>query len=51
MVHAQTRIRPGEILWDFEIKKDHLMSTRRPEMVIKRKKMKREKNTWTLPTN
>ena len=37
MVNAQPRIYPGEwhaLLWDFEIQTDHLISARRPDLII-----------------
>ena len=40
MVHAQTKIRPGEydkILWDFEMK-DHQIHTRKPDIAWVNKK-------------
>ena len=40
-----------KLLWDFEIQTDHLISTRRPDLIIinnKKKKKKRERDLAKL---
>ena len=38
-----------EILWDFEIKTDHLISAKRQDLVIINKKKKKKKKKENLP--
>ena len=56
-MHNQESVLENEtykLLWDFEIQTDHLITARRPELVIiqKKKKKKRKKRElaelWTL---
>ena len=52
MVYAQPSICPRKLhklLWDFDIQTDHLISARRPDLIIINKKEKREfPKLWTL---
>ena len=56
MVYAQLRSCPGEwhtykLQWDFEIQTDHLISTRRPDLIViikKKKKKKKKKRTCKI---
>ena len=47
MVYAQPRIYSkngtNKILWDFEIQTDQLISAKRPDLVIVKKKMKKKR--------
>ena len=55
MVYAQPNICPGECytehLWDFDVQTDHLISARRPDLIIinkKKKKRKKKKRTCKI---
>ena len=56
MVSAQARIHPRkcEILWDFAIKMDHLILTRKQDLVVNNKKKKKRtcfQLDFTIPAN
>ena len=42
-------MRHTKFLWDFKIQTDHLISTRRPDLVIVKKKNKKKRRT--VPTD
>ena len=45
MVYAQPRIRPGEWhAWNFDVQTGHLISARRPELIIMNSKKKKKEN-------